>query len=79
MQSGGAGGTYFVTNPDSAYRGSQKPELVFHRYGNEYFLARIGTTESSCDLPPSAREREVKKTIVAAGRQMQTEIVLATP
>jgi len=64
-------------NPDNPY-GPQEPKLVFHRYGNQYFLSRIGTTSTSRDIPMSRMEREAKKTTVAAARQMQTEIVLAT-
>jgi len=78
MQLIGTGGRFFVTNPDSAYTSPQKAKLVFHRYGNQYFLSQIGTTSSSRDIPPSPKEREAEKTTVAGGRQMQTEIVLAT-
>lgn len=78
MQLVGTGGRFLITIPESSYPSPQKPGLVFHRYGNQYFLSRIGATGTSRDIPPSAREREAKKTIVAAGRQMQTEIVLAT-
>ena len=77
MQLLGTGSRFLVTNPDRC-TGTQKPELVFHRYGNQYFLSQIGTTSSSRDIPPSPKEREAEKTTVAGGRQMQTEIVLAT-
>jgi hypothetical protein len=52
--------------------------LVFQRYGNQYFLSHIGTTSRSRDISMSSVERELKKTTVAAGRQIETEIVLAT-
>ncbi len=74
----GTDGSFFVTNPASANTSPQESKLIFHRYGNQYFLSRIGTTSSSRDIPPSPKEREANKTTVAAGRQMQTEIVLAT-
>ena len=74
----GTDGSFFVTNPANADTSSQKSKLIFHRYGNQYFLSWIGTTSTSRDIPMSRLEREAKKTTVAAARQMQTEIVLAT-
>ena len=78
MQLVGTAGSYFVANPSRAYWNPQKPKLVFHRYGNQYFLSQIGNTSTSRDVPSSSMEREVKKKTVAAARQMQTEIVPAT-
>jgi hypothetical protein len=78
MQLAGTAGRFVMTSPDSAYTSPQESKLVFHRYGNQYFLSRIGTTSTSRGILTSPREREAKKTTVAAGRQMQTEIVLAT-
>jgi hypothetical protein len=72
----GTEGRLLVTSPGGD---STSPKLVFHRYGNQYFLSQIGTTSRSSDIPPSRIERELKKTTLAAGRNMQTEIVLATP
>jgi hypothetical protein len=77
MQLVGTDGSFLVTNPHSAY-GPQKAKLVFHRYGNQYFLSQIGTRSTSRDIPTSPQERKVEQATVAAGRQMQTEIVLAT-
>jgi hypothetical protein len=76
---GGTGGHILVTSPYSSSTSPQGPKLVFHRYGNQYFLSRVVTTWTGRDIPMSARERETRKTTVAAARQMQTEIVLATP
>lgn len=74
----GTGGRFISTNPDSSNTIPQEQKLVFHRYGNRYFLSRVGTTSTGRDIPMSAREREARKTTVAAGRPMQTEIVVAT-
>lgn len=40
---------------------SEKSKLVFHRYGDRYFLAQIWTAgnDSGNELPKSARETEV--------------------
>ena len=77
MQLLGTGSRFLVTNPDRC-TGTQKPELVFHRYGNQYFLSGIWTTSTSRVIPMSPKEREANKTTLAAAQQMQTEIVLAT-
>ena len=58
----------------NGYSSSQAPTLVFHRYGNQYFLSRISTGSISRDIVVSRVETELKKT--AAGRT-RTEIVLA--
>ncbi len=38
-------------------------ELVFHRYGGQYFLSQVwvGGNNRGHELPPSAREKEVAK------------------
>jgi len=69
--------SYFAqTTANSFYTSQQEPKLVFHRYGNQYFLSQIWTTSAIRNIPMSRMERELKKT-AAAARQMQTEIVLA--
>ncbi len=78
MQPAGGDGRLLTTKPDSPYSIPQEPKLLFHRYGNQYFLSQVGTASTSRDIPMSAREREAQKNTVAAGRQMRTEVVLAT-
>lgn len=65
----------FFANP--AGPGSHEAKLVFHRYGNRYFLSQIWTTTTSRELPMSRVERELKDETVAAAPRIQTEIVLA--
>jgi hypothetical protein len=67
---------HLLSSTDESYTIWQEPKLIFHRYGNQYFLSRISTTSTGRDLPPSRVERELKKALAAA-RQMPTEIVLA--
>ena len=67
---------YLQTSPNSPYTSRQKPNLVFHRYGDRYFLSRIWTGPRSRNFPMSRAESELKKTAAAAG-QTRTEIVLA--
>jgi hypothetical protein len=45
-------------------------KLVFHRYGNQYFLSQIWTPGSGRELPMSKRERAIQRELkgVAANR-----------
>lgn len=65
-----------LSNPADTNASSEKAKLVFHRYGDQYFLARISTTSAARDLPISRVERELKKTVAAAG-QRPTEVLVA--
>lgn len=49
------------------------PKLVFHRYGDEYFLAEIWTTADECvrTLGIHPRERQLAK----AGRSPEVAVV----
>ncbi len=42
-------------------RAGSKPHLVFRRYGNEYFLAKVISYSSGIELPKSKAEREAAK------------------
>jgi len=46
---------------DYEVRADSKPRLVFHRYGNQYFLAKVITYSKGIDLPKSKAEREAAK------------------
>jgi hypothetical protein len=46
---------------DYQVRAGSKPQLVFRRYGNQYFLARVLTYSSGIELPKSKAEREAAK------------------
>ena len=67
---------YLQANPDDPYGSTGEPKLVFHRYGDQYFLSRIATASTTRDFPVSRTERELIKTAGARG-QSRTEIVLA--
>jgi hypothetical protein len=51
--------------------------LIFHRYGDQYFLARIvdGDRYAGVELPPSRTERELSKT--ASLEKFETVAILA--
>src|SRR5262245_4298330 len=42
-------------------RDGSKPELVFHRYGDQYFLAKVISDTSGIELPKTKAEREAAK------------------
>ncbi len=42
-------------------RADSKPQLVFRRYGNQYFLAKVISYSSGVELPKSKAEREAAK------------------
>ena len=46
---------------DYEVRADSKPRLVFHRYGNQYFLAKVITYSNGIELPKSKAEREAAK------------------
>lgn len=75
VQLGGSQSLFTQTSPNSSYNIPQAPKLVFHRYGDQYFLSQICTMSESRDFMISRTERELKKT--AAAGKMRTEIVLA--
>ena len=51
--------------------------LIFHRYGDQYFLARVvdGSRDVGVELPPSHTEKELSKT--ASLEKFETVAVLA--
>ena len=51
--------------------------LIFHRYGDQYFLSRIvdGSRDVGMELPPSSTEKELSKT--ASLEKFETVAVLA--
>jgi hypothetical protein len=62
-----------LADPDTPNTGSHEAKLVFHRYGNQYFLSQISTGPTSRDVPVSRVEGELQKT----ARSAQTVIVVA--
>jgi hypothetical protein len=64
-----------MSRPDDTLSKSEQPVLIFHRYGDQYFLSEIRTSSRSREFPASRMEREAMKT-ASAGRASQ-EIVLA--
>jgi hypothetical protein len=55
------------------------PRLVFHKYGDQYFLVAIwGTAELGRSLPESKRERSLRRELQAANNARMETVVIAT-
>jgi len=51
----------FAISQGLEVRAGSKPQLVFRRYGNQYFLAKATDYSSGIELPKSKAEREAAK------------------
>lgn len=58
-----AEGVWVLSNSTESLEASGKTKLLFHRYGNQYFLAQIwiGGERLGRELPESKRETELAK------------------
>jgi len=71
-----AKGVLSLFNSEEPSRGDSTPKLVFHRYGDKYFLSQVsrGNGDAVMQLPTSKLEEEVRiagssvpqKTVIAA-------------
>jgi hypothetical protein len=52
-----------LSNACASAKGSSKTKLVFHRYGDRYFLSQIWTegNDGGREIPSGAREKEMAK------------------
>ncbi len=48
-----------------SWKAPEKPVLVFHRYGDRYFLATVREESQDYELLPSEAEREMRAQMVA--------------
>ena len=66
-----------ITVPDAGYSADNK--LVFHRYGNQYFLSEIRATNSnmSCHLSPSKQEKWAKAQTQEASLRVNNDVLIA--
>jgi hypothetical protein len=54
------------------------PRLVFHKYGEQYFLAAVwGDGETGREIPESGRERALRKGRLVAGNARMEVITIA--
>lgn len=66
-----------ITIPDAGYSADNK--LVFHRYGNQYFLSGVRTTAGvmSCHLAPSKQEQWAKSQTQEAALRVNNDVLVA--
>lgn len=66
-----------ITIPDSGYAADNK--LVFHRYGNQYFLSEVRTSSSSmsCHLTTSKQEKWAKAQTQDASLRVNNDVLIA--
>lgn len=65
-------GVFFITTPE-AYTANAQPKLVFHRYGDRYFLAQVWTPSLSVSLPESRQELQIR---AAVGRPVVVALLI---
>ena len=74
ISSGNSGVLATVNRSDSKRTGESV--LIFHRYGDQYFLARIVNGDRAVELPASRNEKEAAKT--ASLGHYETVTILAS-
>lgn len=69
----GRAGTFVLTKTSQANERQEYAKLVFHRYGDEYFLSEIWTSGRSAgrELPIPRRERSLARDSVGQGARPQ--------
>jgi len=73
------GATVFLNINSITDKGGQRARMIFHRYGNQYFLAQIfdGQSGFGCEVLKSKAEREAsKKRDIITQNTVEPETVL---
>jgi hypothetical protein len=76
---GERGGVLVRANEESLPRSNREPSLVFHKYGDQYFLRQIQWESTArLDLPETKEERKAAETRISrAASGMETVTVSA--
>jgi hypothetical protein len=71
------GRAIFYTVPAEPRGSSSKPQIVFHRYGDSYFMSEIfaGGLQSACEVPLSRQERNLKREMASNNNNTEPETV----
>ena len=74
-------GAYVQTKPIQAQDIKEKSQVVFKRYGNEYFLFRIWTSGKSTgrELFKSAREQQSERELAQRAIKPETVAIMIQP
>lgn len=76
MLRGDRTGVLVRVNEESLPRTNREPSLVFHRYGDQYFLRQIQWADTArLDLPETPGERQAAERHVDRSASMETVIV----
>lgn len=69
----------FETEPVQARKIPNRGELVFHRYGDSYFLSEIftGGEDTGRELVPSRQERMLRRETASNKNEMETVALVA--
>lgn len=67
----------FNTEPRQARKAPGKGEIVFHRYGDTYFLSEIliAGEQTARELPQTRQERWLRRELLSNGKQSEPETV----
>lgn len=67
----------FRTEPREARRTPNRGEIVFHRYGDRYFLSEVltGGEQTGRELSPTNEERGLRRELASRGVQSEPETV----
>lgn len=67
----------FNTDPVDVAREPKRDEIVFHRYGELYFLSEVltGGEQSGREATPSRQERAVKRELASNGDKVEPQTV----
>jgi hypothetical protein len=71
---------FFETESKQTLRAPKRGELVFHRYGDTYFLSQVWTPglETGRELTTSRQERTLKREMASNGLQSEPDTVAVT-
>ena len=65
-----------TNSAEEAGRQARAPRLIFHRYGEQYFLAAVWLrADAGRRIAPTRRERSLRRELARAGQQSQPEVV----
>jgi len=69
----------FATEPVEPGNNSSRSEIIFHRYGEDYFLSEVfgGGAQTGRELPPSREERLLKREMASNKAKPETVAVVA--
>ena len=67
----------FETEPVSRWKAPNRGEIIFHRYGDSYFLSEVfaGGEQAGRELPVSGQEKTLRREMASNGNKAEPEKV----